>query len=537
MLSPDGIASNTPYAHLPSHNKVIVLSAILNELKKAYEQKYEESQDKCSHYCIDQLIKEDIGLHDAITGRFSGVHKFLKQIGIAPTVGFKSPEGNQYDHENEYKVDKILREYFGVEYEMIVVSQVRIASLIIGFEGAHSFDFVIGKNKVIEVAGFNQGSNYISDMASKYLARMDFKEKLAKENNLDFLVIYPCDIHNENTDQLKHKIEFFLSSDTIEHTPYKSDRNARGTFNREKVVQACLNAGSGGVMPRKCELAVYFDNTEMAKGCYSAMKQIGISKLRNELGLLPAIGSRGMWCNHYQASLLIDWLLEVFGGFLPSTTDARYIMSVSAFIDAKGTVLSDVERKSLAPRSARYACKPDICPPKQIEPYLKAGYQDSLKSMTNPEGDDFSVLNFKAFPEKLILKTRNKERVIPVNTCVSGVKWYCARLGVRGGEIVHAMHAVGPGLQKAYSVKKYGLWTAYCHAYACLQSQGLDKQLDECCIVERFVQFVDNLRQLEVVIEEVQFKEVISRALVELLSDESLPDQVLKGLESGEIQC
>lgn len=139
----------------------------------------------------------------------------------------------------------------------------------------------------------------------------------------------------------------------------------------------------------------------------------------------------------------------------------------------------------------------------------------------------------------LILHSANKtmEFAMPVNTHILGVRWHCKRYAVRGNEITHAMHAVGPGIQKAYSVKRYGLWTAYCNAYICLQSQTFDKQLDQCVLEDCFVQFVDNLRQLEVVIEDVEFKEVISSALIELLSDESLPDQVIKGLASGETQC
>lgn len=388
MLSPDGISSTLPYAHLSSHNKVTVLVAILGEVQKNYRYIANESPSKdMNNLCVDQLIVEDSGLHDAITRRFGGVHKFLKKIGIAPTVGYISPEGNHYDHQNEYIVDLILRDHFGKRYENVVATQVRTASLIIGWEGGHTFDFVVGKDLVIEVAGFNEGSNYVSDKASKYLERMDFKNNLAKKNNINFLVIYPSEIHNNKKELLINKIVSFISRREVESTPYKQGRHARGTFNEYKIVQACLNTGPHGLMPRKCDLSVYFDNNnEMAISCYSAMKQIGITKLQNELKLLPAIGSPRIWHNHYISSLLLTWLQEVFGGLLPSTTDAKQIMSESGFKAAKTAVFKDdkAERSARAPKSARYACEPDISPPRQVAPYLKAGYQQTLKSMTSP---------------------------------------------------------------------------------------------------------------------------------------------------------
>ncbi len=132
---------------------------------------------------------------------------------------FDFEDGERVTSQFEYMFSKYLREY-GLKYRNDYQRNIDYSSFIPEYNGRMNCDYVINvkeKNIYIEIAGvieaykssfFSNKSINVSKSKENYRKKLYQKQFMLKENNLNYYILFPCDLTKENI----HKI---LNNDSI----------------------------------------------------------------------------------------------------------------------------------------------------------------------------------------------------------------------------------------------------------------------------------------------------------------------------------
>ncbi|MBU5332111.1 hypothetical protein KQI61_07855 [Anaerocolumna aminovalerica] len=195
---------------------------------------------------------------------------YIKSLGFAmgmkgSGLNFKFDDGEQVSSQFEYMFSMYLKDY-GLKYNTDYFRNVKYNDFIPNYKGNMNCDYVIKyKNKTIyiEIAGIIEAyktwyynNKIITRSKSKenYRLKLKQKEKMLKENNLIYFILFPCDLTRDNFMQiindssldLKHRIENFMKNNidwvkvkNVGELKYKSNKYN----NRGKLI---INYGEGG---------------------------------------------------------------------------------------------------------------------------------------------------------------------------------------------------------------------------------------------------------------------------------------------------
>ena len=144
---------------------------------------------------------------------------------------FDFEDGEHVTSQFEYMFSKYLRE-FGLKYKKDYQRDVDYSSFVSEYNGRMNCDYIInikGKNIYIEIAGIIEAykSYFFSGKpikASKskenYRKKLSKKQSMLRENNLNYYILFPCDLTKENVYEilnndsviLRKNIESFIKN-------------------------------------------------------------------------------------------------------------------------------------------------------------------------------------------------------------------------------------------------------------------------------------------------------------------------------------
>lgn len=128
-------------------------------------------------------------------------------------ITFDFPDGEHVTSQFEYLFSKCLRD-FGLKYGVDYQRDVKYSSFIPNYNKNMNCDYLIninGKNIYIEIAGVIEAyKNHFffnkeitcSNSKEIYRQKLSEKQSMLKENNLNYYILFPCDLSKENI----HKI-------------------------------------------------------------------------------------------------------------------------------------------------------------------------------------------------------------------------------------------------------------------------------------------------------------------------------------------
>ena len=171
-----------------------------------------------NEYCNKSLsdILEDYGIS-------------LGQLGRG--INFDFEDGEHITSQFEYMFSKYLKDY-GLKYNVDYFRDVKYSTFIPNYKNNMNCDYVIhidSKTIYIEIAGiieaykewfFNDRPIINRKSREKYRLKLLEKQKMLKENNLIYFILFPCDLTYENFDailkdgsiSLRKKIESFMKN-------------------------------------------------------------------------------------------------------------------------------------------------------------------------------------------------------------------------------------------------------------------------------------------------------------------------------------
>lgn len=157
------------------------------------------------------------------------LQKLLKGYGISlgkqgRGIVFDFDDGEHVTSQFEYIFSKYLREY-GLKYKRDYQRNVNYSLFIPEYNGRMNCDYVINikeKNIYIEIAGIIEAykSSFFFDKpinASKskenYRKKLSQKQFMLKENNLNYYILFPCDLTKENIYKILNNDSIMLRKD------------------------------------------------------------------------------------------------------------------------------------------------------------------------------------------------------------------------------------------------------------------------------------------------------------------------------------
>lgn len=152
----------------------------------------------------------------------------IKMGEVGEGLSYKFNDGEITTSQFEYMFSSYIRK-FGLKYNIDYFRDVRYSNFCKDYDGLMNCDYIInynGKTIYIEIAGIIGGyksfyypSRPITSSKSKenYRLKLKEKEQLLISNNLTYLILFPCDLTEENmrqvienpTDELRKQIESF----------------------------------------------------------------------------------------------------------------------------------------------------------------------------------------------------------------------------------------------------------------------------------------------------------------------------------------
>ena len=136
-------------------------------------------------------------------------------------LNYDFEDGEHVASQYEYMFSKFLKEN-GFEYNKNYFRDIKYSTFICDYKGNMNCDYVIhlGDDVLyIEIAGilgdyktwyYDDKKIEHSNSKEKYRLKLKEKERLLKENNIKYFILFPCDLTKENFSNIVHKSDLIL---------------------------------------------------------------------------------------------------------------------------------------------------------------------------------------------------------------------------------------------------------------------------------------------------------------------------------------